>query len=120
MAQRKSKGKRSMVERSIEFADEIDSFYGIIQKEYGGCSFLVYCSDKIERRCTLRGKLQKKVWIGVSDIVYVTKKEDNDRQGYIEFKYTQDEIKVLKEHNFLKVFEEEESKQQADIDFEEV
>lgn len=119
MVQKKSRGKRSAVERSIEFADEINSFYGLIIKELGGCSFLVYCSDKVERRCTLRGKLQKKVWMGVSDIVYIVKKEDNDRQGYIELKYTQDEIKVLKEHKLLKAFEEEETKQQFDVVFEE-
>ena len=47
-------------------------------------------------RCVIRGKLRKRVWINVGDIVLVALRDFEDGKCDIELKYTTDEIHRLR------------------------
>lgn len=107
MGSHKFRGKRSNVVRSLQLAETGESVYATVVKEMGKCMFLVDCSDSIRRTCLLRGKLQKKVWVGVSDTILVILRDDQPKGGYIDMKYTPAEVKVLKDSGYIKEFTEE-------------
>lgn len=118
MGTHKFKGKRTKISRSLTFAVENESVYGTVVKEVGNCSFLVDCTDSVRRLCMLRGKLQRRERVCVSDTVLVVFKEGDAKKGYIDMKYTQDEVKILKESGYLR--DAMESGKNIDIDFDDV
>ena len=118
MGSHKFRGKRSNVSRSLTFAVEGESVYGTVVKEMGNCSFLVDCTDSIRRLCILRGKLQKRERVCVSDTVLVVVKENDTKKGYIEMKYTSDEVKILKDGGYLR--ESVVDNKNMDIDFDDI
>jgi translation initiation factor 1A len=45
---------------------------GRVVKNLGNRRMLVYCNDKKERICKLRGALRKKIWINVGDVILLS------------------------------------------------
>ena len=85
--------------------DDSNELYGVVVKRCGGRPPYVDvdCSDNIQRRCVVRGKMQKRVWINPGDIVLITyDRKLNDNKGEIEVKLTQTEISKLKAMGELK------------------
>lgn len=102
----------------MTFAAENESVYGTVVKEMGKCSFLVDCTDSIRRLCTLRGKLQRRERVSVSDTVLVVLKENDARRGYIDLKYTADEVKILRGSGYIR--ETPEECKNVDVDFDDL
>ena len=50
------------------------------------------CFDGQKRLCKIRGKLRKKVWINVSDIVLVGLRDYQDGKADVILKYSSDEV----------------------------
>ena len=46
-----------------------------------------FCFDGVNRLCHIRGKLRKRVWIGVGDIVLLGLREFQDQKADIILKY---------------------------------
>ena len=57
--------------------------------------------DEKKRLCHIRGKMRKKVWINVSDIVLVGLREFQDEKADIIHKYSPDEARTLKKQGEL-------------------
>jgi len=95
-------GKRfdSVTNRTLTKAED-GSVYGIIIKALGGNKFEVYCSDAVTRIASIRGKMIKRVWIKERDIVLCSLREGNGKFCDIELKYTDAEVKALKEGNYI-------------------
>ncbi len=95
-------GKRSKLinNRALTKADE-SSVYGIIIRAFGNCSFEVYCSDAVTRIAHIRGNMIKRVWIKEDDIVLCSKREGDGKHCDIELKYTDAEVKTLKEGGYI-------------------
>ncbi|KAH0476927.1 MAG: uncharacterized protein KVP18_000542 [Porospora cf. gigantea A] len=55
------------------------------------------CFDNQKRLCHIRGKMRKKVWITVGDIVLLSLREYQDDKGDVIYKYTPDEARQLKQ-----------------------
>lgn len=53
-------------------------------------------SDGVVRQCTICGRMRKKVWISVGDIVLVSLRDFQDHKGDIVHKYAPDESRQLK------------------------
>jgi translation initiation factor 1A len=67
------KGKGS---RELEFVEaEEGQLYARVTKILGSCNLIVYCNDNEKRLAHIRGKLRKRVWINVGDIILVTTRE---------------------------------------------
>lgn len=86
--------------RPLLKADE-GSLYGVITKSLGNNRFQIYCSDSISRIATIRGSMIKRVWMKEDDIVLVSVREGDGRFCDIEIKYTESEVKTLKEGGFI-------------------
>merc|ERR1712023_404866 len=59
------------------------------------------CFDGVKRLCHIRGKLRKRVWIGVGDIVLLGLREFQDQKADIILKYDGDEARSLKTYGEL-------------------
>ena len=60
-----------------------------------------FCFDGVNRLCHIRGKLRKRVWIGVGDIVLLGLREFQDQKADIILKYDGDEARSLKTYGEL-------------------
>ncbi|ORD93430.1 IF1A [Enterospora canceri] len=87
-------------DRALLKADE-DSVYGIILQSLGHNKFKVYCSDALTRIASIRGSMIKRVWMQEKDIVLCALREGDSKFCDIELKYTDEEIKALKEAGYL-------------------
>lgn len=61
----------------------------------------VMCMDGIQRVCRIPGKLRKKIWINVKDVVLVGIWEFQRDRGDILYRYERDERKKLIEMGLL-------------------
>ena len=81
--------------------ESIDSsqLYAKVLKRLGGKPPYLecLCEDGVDRRCVVRGKFIKKVWMNIDDIVLINYNKDNDNlKGEIELKYTPEQVSKLK------------------------
>ena len=90
--------------RELIFKED-SQIYGQITKNLGGGRFNVLCfedgQDNKDRLCSIRGKMRKKEWVGVGDVVLVSLREFQDDRGDIILKYYPDEVRSLKAYNEL-------------------
>jgi translation initiation factor 1A len=70
--------------------------YGLALKMLGNGRVLVRCFDEVERVGHIRGKMKKKVWIGIGDLVMCSLREFQNEKCDIILKYLPDEIRQLK------------------------
>ena len=106
---KKTRGKRvrRVKKGAIVFKDDsIDGsqLYGTVVKRLGGrpAYILILCEDGVERKCVVRGKFTKKVWLNPNDVVLINYNKDNDNlKGEIEVKYTPQEVSKLKREGLL-------------------
>jgi translation initiation factor 1A len=75
---------------------EDDQIYAQIIKNMGDRRFECLCFDGETRICHIRGKMRKRVWIKVDDIVLVTLREFQSEKGDIIHKYNPDEVRTLR------------------------
>lgn len=106
---KKKRGKNGLVENNkiifIEDTD-IEQFYGQVSKILGNGRFSVSCFKKSgyefsmeEKVCLIRGKMRKRNWININDIVVVSEREFERDKGDIIHKYSNDETNILKQMN---------------------
>ncbi len=92
---RKMGKKTHNIERELIFKEEMQD-YAQVLKLMGDCRLEVQCMDGVKRIGHIRGKIKKKVWIAMGDIVLVALREyEKDKCDIIQ-KYTEDEVRKLK------------------------
>ncbi|MBU5537445.1 MAG: translation initiation factor eIF-1A [Candidatus Aenigmatarchaeota archaeon] len=76
---------------------------GTVEMMLGGDKLSVKCNDGNTRICRIPGRLRKKVWIRVGDLVLVEPwiTQSNER-GDVVFKYTPTQANWLKRKNLIK------------------
>lgn len=113
-------GKRanSAANRALTKAEE-GSVYAIITRSLGHNKFQVYCSDTMTRIASIRGSMIKRVWMKENDIVLCSIREGDGRFCDIELKYTESEVKTLKEGGYITdaLLNQEDSGLDSRIDF---
>ncbi len=78
--------------------------YGTVTKMLGNGYVEAFCFDPgnpMTRICHIRGKMRKKVWINMGDIVLVSLRDYEQDKGDIILKYSSDEARQLKTYNQL-------------------
>ncbi len=76
---------------------------GIVELMLGGDKMKVRCDDGKVRICRIPGRLRKKTWIRVDDLVLVQPWEaQKDERGDVIFKYTPTQANWLKRKGYIK------------------
>ena len=77
---------------------------GVVETMLGGDRLKVKCEDGNLRICRIPGRLRKKVWIRVGDLVLIEpwKLQPVDR-GDVIFRYTSTQANWLKRKGFVKI-----------------
>jgi len=76
---------------------------GLAISMVGGSKIVVECSDGKTRLCRIPGKIRKKIWIRVGDVVLVTPwVVQSDERGDIVWRYTKTQANWLKRKGYTK------------------
>ena len=76
--------------------------FGIATKLLGFDRIMVKCQDGHERLCRIRGKMKRRVWIRVGDVVIVSPWEfQSDKRGDLTWRYTKGQAEILRRKGYL-------------------
>ena len=77
---------------------------GIAKKMLGFARIMVSCQDGHERLCRIRGKMKRRMWIRVGDIVLISPWDfQSDERGDIIWRYKRNQADWLRRKGYLKV-----------------
>jgi len=100
-------GKRKVIsEEAIEHMvlPSGNDVLGTAVRLMGYDRIMVKCQDGKERLCRIRGKLKRRVWIRVGDIVLVSPWDfQSDTRGDIFWRYRKNQTEWLRSHGYLKM-----------------
>jgi translation initiation factor 1A len=95
----KSEGELSSIKRPV--ANDV---IGIAEKMLGSDRVLVRCQDGKERLCRIRGKMKRRMWIRLGDIVLVSPWDfQSDKRGDIIWRYKRNQAEWLRRNGYLKI-----------------
>jgi translation initiation factor 1A len=74
---------------------------GTVTKALGASKFMVFCTDKLERVCSIPGRLKRRFWVKEGDLVIVKPwaVQSNDR-GDIIWRYSIMDRDLLKQRGY--------------------
>ena len=77
---------------------------GIAVTMLGFDRVLVNCQDGHERLCRIRGKMKRRMWIRLGDIVLVSPWDfQSDKRGDIFWRYKRNQAEWLRRNGYLKI-----------------
>lgn len=77
---------------------------GVATRLLGFDRVLVKCQDGHERVCRIRGKMKRRVWIRIGDIVLVSPWDfQSDSRGDIFWRYTKGQAEMLRKNGVLTI-----------------
>lgn len=97
---RRGKNENEQAKRELDLKEEGQE-YGQVLKILGNGRVKVYCMDGKDRLANIRGKLRKKVWINVNDIVLLGLRDYQENKADIIQRYNPDEARRLKAQNHI-------------------
>nr|WCZ58779.1 eukaryotic translation initiation factor 1A [Seculamonas ecuadoriensis] len=92
---KRGKNESDVVKRELIIKEEGQE-YAQVLRMLGNGRLEAQCFDGSKRLCHIRGKLRKKVWIAVGDIVLIGLRDFQDSKADVILKYTPDEARSLK------------------------
>tara|TARA_B110000259_G_C13752027_1_gene296984 strand:- start:51 stop:488 length:438 start_codon:yes stop_codon:yes gene_type:complete len=93
---KRSKNVTEVESRVLLFKDSHLQVYGKIISILGDSRFSILCDDGKTRLGITRGKMKKRIWIKMNDLVLVSFREFEEGKVDIIHKYNEDETKKLK------------------------
>lgn len=88
--------------REMPLPDNKETLLGVIQQFMGYDRARVLCSDGKVRLCRIPGRLKKRMWMKVGDVVLVAPWEfQRDEKGDIIYRYSGGELNKLEELKLL-------------------
>lgn len=97
---RRGKNDSEATKRELTFKEDGQE-YAQVTRMLGNGRLEAFCFDGVNRLCHIRGKLRKRVWIGVGDIILLGLREFQDQKADIILKYDGDEARSLKAYGEL-------------------
>jgi len=77
---------------------------GIAMKMLGNDRLLVKSQDGHERLCRIRGKIKRRVWIRVGDVVLISPWDfQPDTRGDILWRYKRNQVEWLRQNKYLTI-----------------
>ncbi len=95
---------REGMQRRIRMPGEGEIF-GIVIQMLGHDRVRVACNDGKTRVCRIPGKMKKRIWIRVGDVVLVAPWDFQDDRADIVWRYSRGEANWLQSHGYLQVDE---------------
>merc|ERR1712010_216238 len=92
---RRGKNENDGIKRELDLKEEGQE-YAQVTKILGSARLRCNCFDGKERLCNIRGKMRRKVWIGVGDVVLLGLRDFQDDKADVIQKYKPDEARRLK------------------------
>ncbi len=74
----------------------------IVEKMLGGRRVIVQCEDGVERMARIPGRLKRKQWINVGDVVIIVPWEFQDEKADLIHRYTRPQAEWLRRKGYLK------------------
>ena len=75
---------------------------GIAEKLLGYDRVMVRCLDSFTRLCRIRGKMKRRVWVRLNDVVIVSPWDfQRDERGDITYRYRRNQTAWLKDNGYL-------------------
>merc|ERR1711998_794001 len=90
-----------MEKETNAFKENDNQIYAKVLSFLGNCRLKAYCSDGKIRICLIRGKLKKKIWIYINDIILISLRDFEDTKADIIHKFDEDQISYLINKNIL-------------------
>jgi len=82
----------------------VNDVLGIAVKLLGFDRVLVKCQDGHERLCRIRGKMKRRVWIRVGDVVLVSPWDfQSNERGDLIWRYTKAQAELLRKKGYLTI-----------------
>ena len=101
MGKRKVKSEEELKNMVLPTANDV---LGIAEKLLGFDRILVKCQDGHERLCRIRGKMKRRAWIRLRDIVLVSPWDfQSDKRGDIIWRYKRNQAEWLRRNGYLKI-----------------
>jgi translation initiation factor 1A len=76
---------------------------GVAKKMLGFDRIMVSCQDGKERLCRIRGKMKRRMWIRLGDIVLISPWDfQSDKRGDIIWRYKRNQLGWLRRNGYLK------------------
>ena len=83
---------------------ETTDVFGVAVRLLGNDRVLVKCQDGYERICRIRGKMKRRVWIRIGDVVLVSPWDfQSETRGDIIWRYTKGQAELLRKQGLLKL-----------------
>jgi translation initiation factor 1A len=82
--------------------EEKGEVLGVAEKMLGGSRILVLCVDGVRRMCRIPGRLKKRNWIHLGDIVIVVPWDFQNEKADVVHKYTRPQAVWLEKRGYLK------------------
>lgn len=86
--------------RELNFKEDGQEYAQVVRM-LGNGRLEAHCFDGTKRLCHIRGKIRKRVWINVDDIVLLGLREYQDDKADVIMKYLPDEVRALKSYGEL-------------------
>jgi len=84
-----------------------EELIGVIEQRHGGNKMMVACLDGKYRNCRVPGRLKKKLWVKEGDVLLIEPWEfEGDEKGDVIFKYTRNQVDLLKKKGLMNEIEE--------------
>lgn len=102
----KNKGRKNNNEpekRALIFACDMEE-YAKITKCLGDRRILVILPDNSENLAIIPGRFRKRVWMGVNDIILVSRRDFQDNKLDVVYKYNPDEVRKLHKNKMIPDF----------------
>jgi len=101
LGRRKVKSEEEIKKMMLPVANDV---LGIAEKMLGYDRILVKCQDGHERLCRIRGKMKRRAWIRLRDIVLVSPWDfQSDKRGDIIWRYKRNQAEWLRRKGYLKI-----------------
>jgi translation initiation factor 1A len=96
------RGREGEERKEVPLPDNKETMLGVIQQFLGYDRARVLCADGKVRLCRIPGRLKKRMWMKVGDVVLVAPWEfQRDERGDIIYRYSGGELQELEEKGFL-------------------
>jgi translation initiation factor 1A len=83
---------------------ETTDVFGVATKLLGNDRVMVKCQDGYERVCRIRGKMKRRVWIRLGDVVLVSPWDfQSNLRGDVIWRYTRGQSDYLRRRGMLKL-----------------
>ena len=101
MGKKKVKSEEDLKKMTLPEGNDV---LGIAIKMLGFDRLLVNCQDGHQRLCRVRGKLKRRVWVRMGDIVLVSPWDfQSDKRGDIIWRYKRNQAEWLRRKGYLKM-----------------